>query len=158
MYQKILVPYDDSEPANRALDHASNIAKMSGQSEVILLYVIAEYPSYHFIERPARSIKTGEKTTLSQYLKEVYELIEERANDVLERKKEEIKKSVGIEIRTKILTGHISNTIIDFAAQEKIDLIVIGNVGRPGISKIRTLGSVSRSISERAPCPVMIIH
>ena len=158
MYKKILVPYDDSEPSNKALDHAAAIAKMSGGSEVILLYVIAEFPTYHFIERPARSIKTGEKITLSQYLKEVYELMEESANDVLDKKKEEIKKTAGLEITTKLLTGHISNAIIDFAAKEKVDLIVIGNVGRSGISKIRTLGSVSRSVSERAPCPVMIIH
>ena len=158
MYKKILVPYDDSEPSNKALDHAAAIAKMSGGSEVILLYVIAEFPTYHFIERPARSIKTGEKITLSQYLKEVYELMKESANDVLDKKKEEIKKTAGLEIRTKLLTGHISNAIIDFAAKEKVDLIVIGNVGRSGISKIRTLGSVSRSVSERAPCPVMIIH
>jgi nucleotide-binding universal stress UspA family protein len=75
MYKKILVPYDDSEPSNKALDHAANIAKMSGESEVILLYVIAEYHTYHFIELPALSIKTGEKITLSQYLKEVYELM-----------------------------------------------------------------------------------
>jgi nucleotide-binding universal stress UspA family protein len=87
MYKKILVPYDDSEPSNKALDHAVNIAKMSGKSEVILLYVIAEFPTYQFIERPARSIKTGEKTTLSRYLKEVYELMEESANDVLDSKK-----------------------------------------------------------------------
>jgi nucleotide-binding universal stress UspA family protein len=159
MYKKILVPYDDSEPSNKALDHAVNIAKMSDKSaEVILLYVIAELPTYHFIERPARSIKTGEKTTLSQYLREVYELMEESANDVLDNKKEEIKKTTGFEIKTKLLTGHISNSIIDFAAKEKVDLIVIGNVGRSGMSKIRTLGSVSRSVSERAPCPVMIIH
>lgn len=160
MYEKILVPYDDSEPSNNALDHAVNIAKMSGKSaaEVILLYVIAEFPTYPFIERPARSIKTGERTTLSQYLKEVYELMEESANDVLDNKKEEIKKTTGFEITTKLLTGHISNSIIDFAAKEKVDLIVIGNVGRSGISKIRTLGSVSRSVSERAPCPVLIIH
>ena len=158
MYKKILVPYDDSEPSNKALDHAAAIAKMSGGSEVILLYIIAEFPTYHFIERPARSIKTGEKITLSQYLKEVYELMEENANDVLDKKKEEIKKTAGLEIRTKLLTGNISNAIIDFAAKEKVDLIVIGNVGRSGISKIRTLGSVSRSVSERAPCPVMIIH
>ena len=131
---------------------------MSGGSEVILLHVIAEFPTSHFIDRPARSIKTGEKITLSQYLKEVYELMEESANDVLDKKKEEIKKTAGLEITTKLLTGHISNAIIDFAAKEKVDLIVIGNVGRSGISKIRTLGSVSRSVGERAPCPVMIIH
>lgn len=158
MYKKILVPYDDSGPSNKTLDHAVNIAKVSGESEVILLYVIAEYPTYHFIERPARSIKTGEKITLSQYLKEVYELMEESANNVLNKKKEEIRKTAGLEIKTKLLTGHISNVIIDFAAKEKVDLIVIGNVGRSGISKIRMLGSVSRSVSERAPCPVMIIH
>jgi nucleotide-binding universal stress UspA family protein len=158
MYKKILVPYDGSEPSDKALDHAVNIAKMSGKSEVILLYVIAEFPTYHFIERPARSIKTGEKTTVSQYLKEVYELMEESANYVLDKKKEDIKKTTGLEIGTKLLTGHISNSIIDFAAKEKVDLIVIANVGRSGISKIRSLGSVSRSVSERSPCPVMIIH
>lgn len=158
MYNKILVPYDDSEPSNKALDHAVNIAKLSDESEVILLYVIAEFLTYHFIERPARSIKTGEKITHSQYLKEVYELLEVSANDVLNKKKEEIKKMAGLEIRTKLLTGHISNTIINFATKEKVDLIVIGNVGRSGISKIKTLGSVSRSVSERGPCPVLIIH
>jgi nucleotide-binding universal stress UspA family protein len=158
MYKKILVPYDGSEPSDKALDHAVHIAKMSGKSEVILLYVIAEFPTYHFIERPARSIKTGEKTTVSQYLKEVYELMEESANDVLDKKKEDIKKTTGLEIGTKLLTGHISNSIIDFAAKEKDDLIVIGHVGRSGMSKIRSLGSVPRSVSERAPCPVMIIH
>ena len=158
MYKKILVPYDGSEPSDKALDHAVNIAKMSGKSEVILLYVIAEFPTYHFIERPARSIKTGEKTTVSQYLKEVYELMEESANYVLDKKKEDIKKTTGLEIGTKLLTGHISNSIIDFAAKEKVDLIVIGNVGRSGMSKLRSLGSVSRSVSERSPCPVMIVH
>jgi nucleotide-binding universal stress UspA family protein len=56
------------------------------------------------------------------------------------------------------LSGNISDTIIEFARKEKVDLIVIGNVGRAGVSKIRTLGSVSRSVGERAPCPVMIIH
>lgn len=158
MYNKILVPYDDSEPSNKALDHAVNIAKLSDESEVILLYVIAEFLTYHFIERPARSIKTGEKITHSQYLKEVYELLEVSANDALNKKKEEIKKMAGLEIRTKLLTGHISNTIINFATKEKVDLIVIGNVGRSGISKIKTPGSVSRSVSERCPCPVLIIH
>ena len=158
MYEKILVPYDNSEPSNKALEHAANIANMSGGSEVILLYVIAEFPTYHFIDRPARSIKTGEKIMLSQYLKEVYELMQESANDVLEKKKEELKKTAGLDIRIKLMTGHISNSIIDFAVSEKVDLIVIGNVGRSGMLKLKTLGSVSRSVSERAPCPVMIIH
>lgn len=159
MYRKIIVPYDGSAPSSKAVDHAVQIAKLtSGGSEVILLHVIAELPTHHLIERPARSIRTGEKITLSQYLVEVYELMRESGREVLDKKKEEISKSSGFEVKTKVLAGHISNTIIDFAGKEKANLIVIGNVGRTGISKIRTLGSVSRSVSERAPCPIMIVH
>jgi len=160
VYKKILVPYDGSEPSSRALDHAVNIAKSAGRDkpDVILLHVIAEFPTHHFIERPARSIKTGEKTTLSRYLKEVYELMEESAEDALAEKREEIKKFGDFEIKTKVLAGHVSDTIVEFAKKENVDLIVIGNVGRSGLSRIRSLGSVSRSVSERAPCPVMIVH
>jgi nucleotide-binding universal stress UspA family protein len=88
MFREILVPYDGSEPASRALDHAVNIAKLMGKDkpDVILFHVIAEFPTHHFIDRPARSIKTGEKTTLSRYLKEVYELMEESAADALAEK------------------------------------------------------------------------
>lgn len=160
MYKKILVPYDGSDPASRALDQAVNIAKSAGKDklDVILLHVIAEFPTRHFIERPARSIKTGEKITLSRYLKEVYELMGESAEDALAEKREEIKKFGDFEIKTKVLAGHVSDTIVEFAKKENVDLIVIGNVGRSGLSRIRTLGSVSRSVSERAPCPVMIVH
>jgi nucleotide-binding universal stress UspA family protein len=159
VYRKILVPYDGSEPSSKAVDHAVQIAKLAGGgSDVILLHVIAEFPTHHFIERPARSIRTGQKITLSQYLVEVYELMKQSARELLADKKEAISKSSGLETKTKVLTGHISNTIIDFAEKEKIDLIVIGNVGRTGISKMRTLGSVSRRVSEAAPCPVMIVH
>jgi nucleotide-binding universal stress UspA family protein len=160
MFKKILVPYDGSKPASNALDHAVNIAKSAGRdrSDVILLHVIAEFPSYHFIDRPARSIKTGEKVMLSQYLKEVYELMEKSAADALAKKKEEIKKLSDFEIKTKILAGHVSDTITEFARKEKVDIIVIGNVGRSGLSKVRTMGSVSRSVTEKASCPVMIVH
>ena len=61
-------------------------------------------------------------------------------------------------IEIKLLVGNPSEKIIDFANQEKVDLIVIGNVGLSGISKVRALGSVSRSVSERASCPVLIVH
>jgi nucleotide-binding universal stress UspA family protein len=156
---RILVPYDGSKPSEDALQQAVQIAKLfGGSSDLILLHVIAEFPSYHFIDRPARSIKTGEKIMLSQYLKEVYELMQENAADALSKKKDEIRKSSGFEIRTKVLTGHVSDTIIDFAKKENVDMIIIGNVGRSGISRLRTLGSVSRSVSERAACPVMIVH
>lgn len=85
--------------------------------------------------------------------------MEENAANALAKKKAEIKKLSDVDIITRVLAAdHVSDTIIKVAEKEKIDLIVIGNVGRSGMSKIRVLGSVSRSVSERAPCAVMIIH
>jgi len=162
MYRKILVPYDGSPQASRALDHAVSLAKsnMEGYTtDVIMLHVLTEFPTYHFIDRPARSLKTGEKTTLSRYLKEVYEMMREGAADMVAKKKDAIMKDTNFEIKTRVSVGdHIADTILRIAAKEKVDLIIIGNVGRSGVSKIKTLGSVSRSVSERADCPVMIVH
>jgi nucleotide-binding universal stress UspA family protein len=64
-------------------------------------------------------------------------------------------------LREEILVSHgnsISDTIIEFANKEKADLIVIGNIGLSGISKLKSLGSVSRSITEKSSCPALIVH
>ena len=160
MFKNILVPYDGSKPADHALQHAVNIAKslVDIKPVVIALHVVAVFPNYHFVERPARSIRTGEKTTVSEYLKEVNELMERLAAEALSKKKEEIKKRDGFEIMTRIAFGHIVKTILSIAADEGADLIIIGNIGRSGMSKLKTLGSVSRGVTEQASCPVMIVH
>ena len=41
---------------------------------------------------------------------------------------------------------------------QKIDLIIMGSIGLRGINKIKTLGSVSRRVSEMASCHVLIVH
>lgn len=70
--------------------------------------------------------------------------------------------SKGFSIRTQILASaggaSIPDRIIEFANNEKVDLIVIGNAGLTGIHKVKALGSISRGISERYICPVLIVH
>ncbi len=56
-------------------------------------------------------------------------------------------------IRAEVLVSQgnsISDTILKFANKEKANLIVMGNIGLSVISKLKTLGSVSRSIAEKA--------
>lgn len=160
MFSKILVPFDGSEQSERALDVAVRLAKsmQSGNTELTIIHVVEEFPNYHFIERPARSARTGQKTTVSEYLKEVNKFMVDEAVGVLDAKAQEIRKKDGLEVDTKVAAGSIVETILETASGQGMDLIVIGNVGRSGISKLRTLGSVSRGVSERAGCPVMIVH
>ncbi len=64
----------------------------------------------------------------------------------------------GINVEVEILMGKASDSILKFANQNKIELIVIGSKGLHGMKKIVALGSVSRRISEEAKCPVLIIR
>jgi nucleotide-binding universal stress UspA family protein len=65
-----------------------------------------------------------------------------------------------IKIKTEIIGGSrsIADNIISFADKENANIIVIGNIDLDGISKIKTLGSVSRKVSETSKCPVLIMH
>jgi nucleotide-binding universal stress UspA family protein len=48
---------------------------------------------------------------------------------------------------------------VKFAKENEVDLIVMGSRRLEGVSKIVVaLGSVARKVSERAFCPVMLVH
>jgi nucleotide-binding universal stress UspA family protein len=69
---------------------------------------------------------------------------------------------IGLAISTKIITGShssrfIAYTIVKFAEDKGIDLIVVGSVGTGGISKNKSLGSVTRNIAEISTSPVLIV-
>lgn len=166
MFRKILVPYDSSIPSDTAAKHAVDLAthivpNTKNGCEIILLHVVPEIPaSPVFLERPV-STKSGEVIPLSEYIKRLYAEMKAHAAEMLEKKKNECEPLLNSKatIRTVVLIGDpVSNRILELAESEKVDLIIIGNVGLSGISKLKTLGSVSRAISERATCPVMIVH
>lgn len=83
--------------------------------------------------------------------------------DVNENKKREFEARVTardrIILKIQVLYGrrNPADTIIEYANKEGADLIIIGSTGLGRFSKIKAHGSVSRVVSERAKCPVMII-
>ncbi|HEX5186967.1 MAG TPA: universal stress protein [Nitrososphaeraceae archaeon] len=170
IYDKILVPFDTSKPSEAALDHAISIAKMTSISlsfdstvdnytvNVILLYVVQDIPvPITFGVGLFKSKKTGDMLTLEQYLKDIEMEIKIEAKNKLEDKIKKIQSS-GFILQSKVLNGDPAEEILKFSESEKIKLIVMGNVGLKGISKIKTLGSVSRNVLENAKCPVLIVH
>jgi nucleotide-binding universal stress UspA family protein len=169
MYKKILVPVDGSEPSNFALEHAINLAKQckgnsntsSSNIDVIILYVIPEMPtSIGLLEGPMRSPKTGELISFSEYVREIYLMMKSNSEKKLTNLKNK-HESLGINMQTKVIAdakGSIVDNIIKYAEEEKVDLIVIGNIGLGGFSKFKALGSVSRSLIEKAICPILIVH
>ena len=159
-FQKILVPYDGSRFADKALVNAIGIAKLFGSgsnTQIILLHVTPYIPVPLTFERPVFSPKSGRSVPLTRYIQELSEEMEADASKMLEKEKQKYEHH-NIKIDTVSLNGYPQDKIIEFANNQKVDLIVIGSVGLSGLSKIKALGSVSRSVSERATCPVLIVH
>lgn len=170
---RILVPVDGSKQSEKALEYAvKTLSPIKGDfndvdidktlnktTELFILHVLPQFAMPLGFERPMRSSRTGEVISFSEYINELNETF----LDEWKRKLSDYAKkyeSKGLLIKTKLLkpSESVVKTIIDVVDKEQIDLIVIGNVGLGGISKIRTLGSVSRSVSEMVKCPVLIIH
>lgn len=159
MFKKILVPYDGSKPSENALNTAVDFAESIGSNlEIILLTVIPEIPVPPMIlEGRFRSTKTGQEASLYEIIKELHQDFKSTELQKLNEIKGKMRSS-NFEIRTRAVVGYPQDVIVETAKDENVDLIIIGNIGLSGIKKIKTLGSVSRSVSERAHCPVMIVR
>jgi nucleotide-binding universal stress UspA family protein len=159
VYNNILVPYDGSQPSHLAMQHAFSLTKMNTlpmtTKKLYLLYVIQEI----LVPPQLYSYPLHELDKLTEnYIKELYQMLETKAMNMLKAKTLEYKEAGEIDISTHVLLGDPANKIIEFADGQKVDLIIMGSVGLRGIDKIQTLGSVSRRVSEMASCPVLIVH
>jgi nucleotide-binding universal stress UspA family protein len=156
IYSKILVPYDGSKYAEKALNKAVNLAKLIKGSEIIILNVIEEIvtPPLVFPTR-IRHYKTGEDTTLSTYFRDLQTDMRYKMINTLEKIKQKYENSV--KIRTVVLVGSAEDKIVEFANRQNVDLIVMGSKGLKGMSRL-LMGSVSRNVSEKVKCSVMIVR
>jgi nucleotide-binding universal stress UspA family protein len=151
MLTKILVPYDGSKYSTKALARATELAH-NLDSEIILFSVVnVGYVSPPGLLGIIKSKK--EKETIKKWSKSVRTDTEKMLKNALKKC-----ESKGITASYVISEGEISSKILDFATKKRISLIVIGSHGLHGIGKLKTLGSVSRRVSENAKCPVLIVR
>lgn len=156
--KSILVPYNGSEPSKRALEKAIELTELSKEIKITVIYVIPEVPIPPFADRNIYSKKTGDFVTMSSYMKEVYANMRTETLKMLSDKKDKIEKETGVLVEIKAVIGYPSDKIVEYARDHGIDLIVIGTTSLKGISRIKSLGSVARNVSERSGCPVMLVH
>lgn len=159
MYNRILVPYDSSRASELALDHAARLAKALGGAQVVMLHVVPEIPMPKSVNPSVRLPSQSELDDLyaAQKMVSAYEVVKKTAALELEMKKQEYLR-LGANIRYEVLVGHVVDSIVEFARKEQVDLIVISNVGSGKGANPGIMGSVSRSVAERAACPVMIVR
>jgi nucleotide-binding universal stress UspA family protein len=60
-------------------------------------------------------------------------------------------------IETAVVTGKPENSIIQFAAENDIDLIILSTHGRSGLTRW-SFGRVAEKVLRRSPCPTVILR
>ena len=136
-FNKILVPTDGSEFTRSAIKTAIDLAKISG-GRIVAMYVIDQTL---FINAPMDSA-----------ISSVYSILKKEGNDAVEFVRGEGEKH-GVKVDTLVLDGSPVKTIVENSGE--YDLIVMGTLGRTGMSKL-LMGSVAEKVVRHSKCPVMI--
>lgn len=143
MSLRVLVPYDGSEQANRALDH---VIERFADGELVLLTVI----------NPAESVYATGEGAVTPFPENWYESAEEQAEELVKSAVERATEA-GIEAESAIQVGRPGRGIVEYVEEHDIDHIVMGSHGRSGVSRI-LLGSVAETVIRRSPVPVTVIR
>jgi nucleotide-binding universal stress UspA family protein len=145
---KMMVGIDGSEQSINAADYAVAIAKRY-DAEMIAVNALTSDIGYAYsspgVESPPLTIR------------EIILLAEDEVKKWFNDIKETADKS-GIRFRSEIIMAKRSavSTMLDYAEEQKIDLIVVGTRGRSGIKKM-LIGSVASGLVTYAACPVLVV-
>jgi nucleotide-binding universal stress UspA family protein len=143
--KRILVTTDFSEQSAAALDYAHALAKALGAS-IDLVHVFDD-PFFHPLY------------TAEIYVPAPTELRNALWNDAEQRLKEWLRDETvtGVSVAMHLLTGTPAEKIVEYAATQPVDLIVMGTHGRGGMAHL-LLGSVAERVVRTAPCPVLTVR
>lgn len=134
---RILLPTDFSDTAQHALDYARELAGRFGAS-VHLLHVVPD---------PMQNWATEAMPVVSD--------LAERWKADAERRLEEIRFDGPQTVRA-VRIGHAFVEILQYAADNAIDMIVMGTHGRGPVEHL-LLGSVAEKVVRKASCPVLTV-
>jgi len=140
MFQKILLAYDGSDGANRALEAAIDLAKLH-QGNIWALAVEENLPHV--------TATVGEFQDIKEQANDKFRKLLQEAHDRAEK--------AGVELKTLLRGGHPAQTIVGVAKDGEFDVILVGHSGLSGVWAA-FLGTTAEKVSRHAPCSVLIIR
>lgn len=150
IYKKILVPLDGSEFATRALPHAKELGRRY-DAELVLFQSVNLQPRYTAAGDPGAMTAVAvipDSGDLTHEVEAGKRALEGMAGDL---------RAADLEVHTAVEVGNPAECIVDYAVENKIDLIVMSTHGRTGLARW-AFGSVAGKVIHAAKCPVLMIR
>lgn len=147
MYENILLPTDGSSTATQAAEQAFELAALCGAT----VHVV------HVVELSHRAtVDTLSEFDAQPLLDETLSAREEAGEQLVSSVAENASER-GLDTVTEVIRGFAPTTILDYAADHNIDLIVIGTHGRSGLDRW-LLGSVTERVLRQSTVPVHVVQ
>ena len=141
--ERILFPIDFAEPFETFLPWVHTFVEKFGATLYVMFVAqdLSEFTSFYV---PHTSIQDFQEETLEAAKKKMAAAVQESLNKFPK-------------LETRVAVGSPAAEILNFAAKEKIDLIIMGTHGRHGLERT-IFGSVADKVVQGAPCPVVTLH
>ena len=140
--QKIICALDLSEHSKTVAEYACMLAKAMNAS-IVAVYAaptLTQYTGFHVppntIDSFVGEIVSGAEKAMAQFVSENFE---------------------GVETKAEVVVGYAAEEILEIAAKEEADMIVMGTHGRKGIDRI-LFGSVAERVVKNSHLPVLTIR
>jgi nucleotide-binding universal stress UspA family protein len=144
VFANIIVAFDGSKDSAKAIKLVGSLAKVNGSVVTVV----------HVYSSPAIGFSAASGIPIPDY-RELEEAKKDAARAVL-AKGVQLASEEGLKAKGELIeASSVVEAIVEFAASEKADLIVVGTRGMTGFKKL-ILGSVSSGLVNHSPCPVLI--
>jgi nucleotide-binding universal stress UspA family protein len=142
-WKRICCPIDFSDASRAAMELAADLARRFG-AELVLVHAYP-VPGYTF---PDGSVVASPRM--------MQELADQAARHLAEWRGEAEKLGVP-RVTTATAVGEPAGEILAYAAEHRVDVLVLGTHGRTGLEHA-LMGSVAERVVRRAKIPVLTVH
>lgn len=145
MFNRIVVPFDGSKGAGKALEMAVGLQKLCGAE----LLIVTIYRHHSYLEASLSMVRVEQPENLDDVLRG-------HAKQIVAHAKEEATKLGATKVRGFVRNGPVARGIVAFADEHDADLIVLGSRGLGSVEGY-LLGSVSHKVTGISEVPVLVV-
>jgi nucleotide-binding universal stress UspA family protein len=146
MYKKLLAPLDGSELSECTLEHLRALVSGCQIPEVIILRVIEPIPAQTIAAlaeaggRLLQEMEDNRQAETQQYIQGIAAKLQKE----------------GVNVKPVMVSGYAADEILNYANNNKVDLIIMSTHGRSGISRF-VMGSVTNKVLSHSLVPVLTV-